>query len=141
MSVVVLNGEIQSIPMVARGLTDSGTQMDRISSTLRHATEHLRLGNEPHFRPLFVAAINELVTFLQFLDLSRSYVGDTGSALGPFHQQIKEQIEQLFQAYQRRDLVLLTDMIEYELTPLFEGWQGMLNALLKSLSKKARRAS
>jgi hypothetical protein len=122
--------------MVVRGLQASGERMEKICSNLRHATEHLRLGNESHFRPLFVSAIDELLTFLQFLALSRSYLGDKGSALDQFQIQIKEQVEQMFQAQKRRDLVLLADLIEYELTPLFEGWQGVRNALLKSLSQK-----
>lgn len=120
--------------LVINGLQTSGAQMEKICSSLRHATEHLRLGNESHFRPLFIAAIDELLTFLQFLSLSRCCLGDKGSAIDQFQVQIKDQVEQMFQAQQRRDLVLLADLIEYELTPLFEGWQGVRNALLKSLS-------
>ena len=132
--VVAIDQRFYPTDMVVHGLVASAAQMDRICASLRHSTEHLRVGNESHFRPLFVSAIDELATFLQFLALGRSYLGDKGNALDHFHVQITEQVEQMVQAYQRRDLVLLTDLIEYELTPLFEGWQGVRNALLKSLS-------
>jgi hypothetical protein len=134
--VVTIDHPCDPANMVVHGLQASAAQMDRICSSLRHSTEHLRVGNESHFQPLFVSAIDELAMFLQFLAIGRSCLGDKGNALDHYHGQIKEQVEQMFQAYQRRDLVLLADMIEYELTPLLDGWQGVRNALLKSLSPK-----
>ncbi len=138
--VLAMDYPCDSTNMLVRGLLASAAQMDRICSTLRHSTEHLRVGNESHFRPLFSSAIDELAMFLKFLAFGRSQVGDKGNVLDHFYAQIKEQVEQMFQAYQRRDLVLLADMIEFELTPLFEGWQGVRNALLKSLAPHACNA-
>ncbi len=138
--VVSIDYRCSHADMVFHGLLASAAQMDRICSSLRHSTEHLRVGNESHFRPLFSLAIDELAMFLKFLAFGRSHVGDKGNVLDHFYVQIKEQVEQMFQAYQRHDLVLLADMIEYELTPLFEGWQGVRNALLKSLAPHACNA-
>jgi hypothetical protein len=137
---VAFDHRCYSTDIVVHGLVASAAQMDRICASLRHSTEHLREGNESHFRPLFVSALDELAMFLQFLVIGRSYVGGKGNALNQFHAQIKEQVEQMIQAYQRRDFALLTDLIEYEVTPLFEGWQGVRNALLKSLSPHACNA-
>jgi hypothetical protein len=133
-SVLATNRACDPTAMLVRGLVASGAQMDRICSSLRHSTEHLQVGNESHFRPLFKAAIDELGMFLNFLTFGRSYAGEKAKVFDRFQTEITEEVEQMLQAYQRRDLLLLSDLIEYEVTPLFEGWEGVRNALLKSLS-------
>ena len=119
--------------LVRQGLMESGPAMQDISGRMAAAVEKLRGGDAGTFGQMFVAAIDDLLSFLRFLSLTHVYLGGKQTVMEQFQSNLKEQIEQICAAQQGKDPVLLADLIEYELVPIFAGWDGVKTALLKTV--------
>jgi hypothetical protein len=120
--------------LVKEGLDESCSVMQEISDNMKECADLLREGNATFFRPKFTSSIDSLLEFLRFLGLTQSFIGIKESVMEQFQQNLKLQVEQLLLAQQKGDTVLLADLLEFEMIPLFEGWPGIRNILLDSLS-------
>jgi hypothetical protein len=94
------------------------------------------------------AANNSLAELISGLGLMLQTIGAVAEALGPDLAASlpgNESLEQLMNnlnavlrdivhAQERRDLVLLADLLEYELAPHLELWKGIFSALRETLS-------
>ena len=123
------------LALVKKGLSESGILLTEISAHTLKLAEHLRMRQDAEFRTLFVATIDDLLSFLKFLGLVQTFLGRKKAVIEQFQQNLKEQVDHLFRAQQQKDTVLLADLLEYEMVPLFEGWQGVRSALLKHIGQ------
>jgi hypothetical protein len=119
--------------LVRQGLLESTEVVGDIATRMVTAAGHLREGNLESFRPMFVTAIDDLLSFLRFLTLSQVYMGGKEAVMEQFQNHLKEQVDQLLKSQQQGDMVLLADLIEYEMVPVFEGWEGVQAALIKTI--------
>lgn len=126
--------------LVLNGLESSKEVTRDIARRLRLAAEQLRRGEMENFRQLFVKTIDDLLSFLQFLSMSHIFLGNKKSAMEKFQDNLKEQVSRILDAQQRIDTVLLADLLEYELSPIFDGWESVRTSLIKTIQDEAANA-
>ncbi len=137
----MVNTEIAQVPtahphqLVVEGLVESGEVMRGISSDMEQAVQALRLGQRASFGPLFVSAIDQLLSFLRFLGLAMAHLGERGAQLAAYQDGLNECIGQVFSAQKLGDAVLMADLIEFELLPLFEDWKSVRHDLISELQQ------
>lgn len=119
--------------LVRKGMEESAAVIEGISDSFLRAAGCLREGDMESFRPVFVSAIDDLLSFLHFLSLSQVYLGSKEAVMNRFQRNLREQVEQLLQAQQHQDMVMLADLLEYEMVPLFQGWNGVRKELVRTL--------
>jgi hypothetical protein len=111
--------------LVIDGLESSIEVVRGMDEHVRQAVNCLRLGQVDAFGPLFVNVIDSLLSFLRFLHLAMAHLEQHGSGLAGFEGELKDAIDQIFAAQKDEDMVLVADLLEYELSPLFEQWESV----------------
>ncbi|RME29387.1 MAG: hypothetical protein D6806_01480 [Deltaproteobacteria bacterium] len=123
------------VDLVRRGLEQSQQVTDGIVGRLGECAALLRSGQQGSFAQQFVVAIDEILSFLRFLGLVQAYVGQRRPAMEQFANRLQERVDELLQVQRKGDTVLMADLLEYEMVPLFEGWAGVRKALYDALEE------
>jgi hypothetical protein len=121
--------------LVIQGLQASGDLVRSVSQRLQACATDLRTGQEAAFRTRFVAAIDDLLSFVRFLAMAQAFIGNKQAVVQQFQGHLQAQVDQLLKTQQAGDLVLLADLLEYELAPIFDGWDGVRTALLAAAER------
>jgi hypothetical protein len=124
--------ELRTAPpeiLVRRGLEASEQVLAELSDGLQGAVRELRAGDRVGFQTRFVPAVDALLSFISFLARATALSGEHQPVVERFQRQIQLLLEQMLTALERQDHVLMADLTEYELVPLFEGWSAVRAAL------------
>lgn len=119
--------------LARQGLEQSQLLVNGIIEQVGRCAAALRQGEKQRFQQMFVAVIDDLLAFLRFLALVQACVGKRQEVLERFGQRLQERVDELLKVQQQGDSVLMADMLEYEMVPLFAGWEGLRQVLAQAL--------
>jgi len=141
----LVSAERQDI--VADALRELAAQMSQAAAVSTQVGELLAAGRGP-------AAIERFGDFLRFWQTCRQAIAECGQVLGrdvtperiggrTIDEHLRElagRLRELRDALEARDLVLLGDLVRYELPPLCDGWHGLLTDLAEAIDASHRGA-
>jgi hypothetical protein len=130
--------------VVAEALRDIGAHLEKVGGAQPELAGRLSTGDT-------VEAINQFSEFVrtwqacqQALIEGSALVGADltqltfdGRAVGQFVDELRDKLRELRDALEARDLVLLADMMHFELGPLCQTWRGLLEHIADAV--EARR--
>jgi len=119
--------------LLRQGLEQSDELVAQICQRFHSCAGNLRQGRQDEFRRQFVTVIDELLDFLRFLALTQAFLGRRQEVMQQFEKRLQERVDELMQVQQSGDTVLMADLLEYEMVPLFSGWPGVSRVLLDGL--------
>lgn len=122
-------------------LQDGCSYLEDLGGFLSGTSSRFRIGE-------IQAANNSLAELISGLGLMLQTIDTVGVALGPdfaaalpgneslesLMSNLNAVLREIVRAQERKDLVLLADLLEYELAPHLELWKGIFSALRKTLS-------
>jgi hypothetical protein len=125
-----------SVQLATDALAESDRCLDELRSTLLHSVECFRAGNDQRGINLFI----DLVTRLEWFVTTVKSVGDVmqidftatlmdGTPLAAEIEGLNQILLDIVGAQERRDWVLLGDLLEYELEPQLERCRELLGVL------------
>jgi len=131
--------------LLARQLLDSVEDFaGRLVTELTRTAEALRVGDKDRAMPLYGRALDGIQLLNHTTGMIARNIGiDTASILfagkpsADHFQRLQPVLDDLFAAQQKEDWVLLADLIEYELIPLFEDHQRVLKSWREALPERA----
>ena len=121
--------------LVLEGLESANELINSITESLEGAASQLRLGEQAAFSQLFINAVDNLLSVMRFFSLTRAHLQERAEPLGIYESKLKDQLDALFQAQQLEDSVLMADIMEYELIPIFKEWDEVRSVLVNDLEQ------
>jgi hypothetical protein len=127
--------------LVVEGLGSSGEVMASVRLNLARAAEHLRTGDKPGFANVFVQAIDDLLSVLRFIGLAVAHMGARAQLLVDYQVELEQLLGQLASAQQADDMVLMADLLVFELGPKLECWDEIRLELTSELDTGHQQSS
>lgn len=127
--------------MLGDVLRDGCSYLDDLGRFLSTVSGLFRVGNSVEANRTLAELISGLGLLLQTIDTVGAVMGPQFDASLPANQSLDSLasnlngvLTEILHAQERKDQVLLADLLEYELAPCLEGWKGIFSALLADLS-------
>lgn len=127
--------------MMCDVLRDGCSYLDDLGRFLSAVAGLFRVGNGMEANRTLAELISGLGLLLQTIDTVGAVMGPQFDASLPGNQSLDSLVgnlnavlTEIVHAQERKDQVLLADLLEYELAPCLEGWKGIFAALLADLS-------
>jgi len=129
------------VEMICDVLRDGCSYLDDLGRFLCAASAQFRMGNALEANGSLAELISGLELLVRTIDAVGSAMGAAFDAslpenqsLDTFANSLNSVLREIVQAQERKDLVLLADLLEYELAPCLDGWKGVFAAILTDLS-------
>ena len=135
-----MENQTREVERIVQDLACSGSKLETLSARMEHAAEVLLNGSFDETAELFSDMEVDLKQFLALLGSASSYLGDKRLVVELFQQQIDQQLHQINQVRKERDLSTLAELLQFELIPLFAGWNGMCRILMKNVERSEKTA-
>jgi hypothetical protein len=136
-SVEVITGSTSDL--VYGALSQGETSLSALRRSLQQTVGAYRTGNDTRGSKLFLEMVNSLEGFVSLtgeigsaLQLDFSTVRSGGLLLSAAIDSLNHVLLDIIKAQERRDWVLLSDLLEYELSPRVEYWQEVYILLRKT---------
>ncbi len=115
-----------------------------LMTALSKAAEEYRMGDVEKSNQIFAQCLDGLQIVLRtsysvanLLKLKGDTVIEDGTHMDEAMQQISGMLDEILEAQNQGDNILIADLIEYELTPVMETWGKMLHQLVARSGKGA----
>jgi|ADurb_Gly_01_Slu_FD_contig_51_1278082_length_683_multi_6_in_0_out_0_1 hypothetical protein len=127
--------------MICDVLRDGCSYLDDLGRLLFTASGQFRVGNGAEANSSLAELVSGLGLLVQTIDTVSTAMGAGFDASLPGNQSLQilanslnAVLREILHAQERKDLVLLADLLEYELAPYLEGWKGIFASLRAGLS-------
>lgn len=129
------------LEMICDVLRNGCSYLDDLGRLLFTASGQFRMGNAMDANGSLAELISGLDLLVRTIDTVGSAMGAEFDASLPGNQSLatlaaglNAVLREILLAQERKDLVLLADLLEYELAPCLDGWKGVFAAILTDLS-------
>lgn len=129
------------LEMICDVLRNGCSYLDDLGRFLCSASAQFRMGNAMEANGSLAELISGLDLLVRTIDTVGSAMGAEFDASLPGNQSLDSLaaglnavLREILHAQERKDLVLLADLLEYELAPCLDGWKGVFAAILTDLS-------
>jgi len=131
--------EVETIPareMALHFLTNADAYLATIAQAVPQVAELFRVGDEQEASERYLSLLEGLGLFLQMLQASRDVLEldfsrevAQGRSAEEMLEQLSTKVQELLNAQESQDWVLLADVLEYDLAGELAHWQGFLPTL------------
>gem|GEM_PF-1708116 len=129
---------------LSESLSDMGEYIPRLTDGLSRIAFTLQTGRGENAHRLLDQALEGMEFYFKLIASAQNILGidylkyeiDGGKTAAEVINELKNAIEMLHEAYRNRDMTTTADLIEYELIPVLEGANAILEQLKKSVEKK-----
>jgi hypothetical protein len=119
--------------MVFRALSDAKDYLGRLNPGIEETAELFRVGDETKAHTQYGQCLDGINWFIQIVEGARQVVGlDYNKivfnrvSVQSYVENLEHNIRELWRAQQEEDWIMLSDLLEYELLPMMEGWKEIL---------------
>jgi hypothetical protein len=119
--------------MAFRGLSDAKDYLERLNSGIEETAELFRVGEDIKAHAQYGRCMDGINWFIQIVEGARQVIGlDYGSiffnkvSVQSYMENLEHNIREMWNAQQEEDWIMLSDLLEYELLPMMEGWKEVL---------------
>jgi hypothetical protein len=127
--------------MLCDVLRDGCSYLNDLGRFLIATSSLFRVGKSMEANNSLAQLVSGLGLLVQTIDVVGAIMGSKFGGSLPGNQSLdtlarsfNAVLSEIVHAQERKDLVLLADLLEYELAPSLEGWKGIFAALLADLS-------
>ncbi len=129
------NLEIDTVPLktyVSAALKDTDVLLERIIASTQKTSELFRMGDEYEAFENYANLLESLRAFIQFVNTAAQTTqwdpaaqSTSGASVNEEWERLQEIIQELGSVQDEGDLILLADLLEYELNPALSRWQDI----------------
>lgn len=119
--------------MARRGLSDAKKYLERLNPGIEQTAELFRVGEDAKAHDHYGLCMDGINWFIQIVEGVRQVMGlDYGSiffnkvSVQSYMENLEHNIREMWNAQQEEDWIMLSDLLEYELLPMMEGWKEIL---------------
>jgi hypothetical protein len=122
-----------STEMASRGLRDARDYLERLNPAIGETADLFRTGQDAKALEQYGRCMDGLNWFMQILEgakqvmaLDYHQIQSHKVSIQSYVENLQQNIREMWNAQQDEDWVMLSDLLEYELLPLMEGWKEIL---------------
>jgi len=119
--------------MAFRGLLDAKDYLEKLNPGIEKTAELFRVGEESAAHEKYGLCLEGINWFIQVLEGARQVLGldykqmlFKGVSVQSHRENLDQIIREMSNSQSDQDWVLLSDLLEYELLPIMEGWKEIL---------------
>jgi len=119
--------------MARRGLSDARHYLERLNPGIEQTAELFRVGEDAKAHDQYGLCMDGINWFIQIVEGARQVMGlDYGGiflnkvSVQSYMENLEHNIREMWNAQQEEDWIMLSDLLEYELLPMMEGWKEIL---------------
>jgi len=119
--------------MANQGLSDARDYLERLNPGIEKTAELFRLGEDSKALNQYGRCMDGINWFIQILEGTRQVMGldyqrilFNKVSVQSYVENLEENIREMLNAQCDEDWVMLSDLLEYELLPIMEGWKEIL---------------
>ncbi len=119
--------------MAYRGLSDAKDYLEKLNPGIEQTAELFRVGEDAKAHGQYGLCMDGINWFIQIVEGARQVMGlDYGSiffnkvSVQSYMENLEHNIREMWNAQQEEDWIMLSDLLEYELLPMMEGWKEIL---------------
>jgi hypothetical protein len=151
----VPGGEIDSLElqtelsreMAYQGVLDARNYLERLTPGIEKTAELFRLGEDAKSHGQYALCMEGINWFTQVLegarqvmDLDYQKIVFNRVSVHSYIENLEHIISEMLTAQSDEDWVMLSDLLEYELLPIMEGWKEILPLIEKTARDQGRKA-
>lgn len=129
--------------MAFRGLSDAKGYLERLNPGIEETAELFRVGEDTKAHTQYGRCLDGINWFIQIVEGARQVIGldydrilFNRVSVQSYIENLEHNIRELWHAQQEEDWIMLSDLLEYELLPMMQGWKEILPLIEEAAEKQ-----